>query len=642
MNNGNKCEEHSLDITMRLEAIQKCVLWVEESFHGNKLVFDRDVLAFEPASHACGAVIRNVGGNDDDDNDTQTESNMIGVFAKQDIKELDNKVLLTLPYNASLYCSHPSVQKSPSVLSVMQTVMKLHGGLVERAVAESATAKYDMYPSLNKGQIIGDGGVRLTILLTLMLAVKEMMETKNCDGDDLASGMDSALQDELEQLTQKWSPYLDTLPVDVSNLPSFWSEEEIANLQGTSFLRCIEKLRSEIQRNWKESFEPVLTEAGVCTKSLCQDNGVRELPMFYQKAVAVVQSRTHGSNNKESEGDSFLAMFDVMLQVTTQTKDCPANCMDLALHPLLDLFNGERDERYINVSLRGFSDPDRLELRAERDIKAGEELIVSYDVAPNLSYLQNFGFVPLNQGEPELSFDILFLPVPSHLLPDTDETRRWELMHRWGLRKENLTSQEYGAENFILFGIDNMIRDYRQRPKNLAQHKATNVHHIERILNLCLIQKQYPSLENWEVEKLSTKIFDYWLSQFPTPTNEHDLKLIASQTGNLRLGTSMRMLEREIIVKWRHATCIRNHFYDYEVEYMDAKVDHVPPMRSMCCLTCKATFRLKLCTRCRLVYYCGVQCQIEHWRQGHKDACGKVLPFTRTSRRPKPVYEVNP
>eukprot|EP00979_Chaetoceros_neogracilis_P002811 scaffold463_cov247-Chaetoceros_neogracile.AAC.4 len=236
--------------------------------------------------------------------------------------------------------------------------------------------------------------------------------------------MDSALQDELEQLTQKWSPYLDTLPVDVSNLPSFWSEEEIANLQGTSFLRCIEKLRSEIQRNWKESFEPVLTEAGVCTKSLCQDNGVRELPMFYQKAVAVVQSRTHGSNNKESEGGSFLAMFEDMLQVTTQTKDCPANCMDLALHPLLDLFNGERDERYINVSLRGFSDPDRLELRAERDIKAGEELIVSYDVAPNLSYLQNFGFLPLNQGEPELSFDILFLPVPSHLLPDTDETRR--------------------------------------------------------------------------------------------------------------------------------------------------------------------------------------------------------------------------
>jgi hypothetical protein len=179
MNNGNKCEEHSLDITMRLEAIQKCVLWVEESFHGNKLVFDRDVLAFEPASHACGAVIRNVGGNDDDGNDTQTESNMIGVFAKQDIKELDNKVLLTLPYNASLYCSHPSVQKSPSVLSVMQTVMKLHGGLVERAVAESATAKYDMYPSLNKGQIIGDGGVRLTILLTLMFHVSSGRDDGN-------------------------------------------------------------------------------------------------------------------------------------------------------------------------------------------------------------------------------------------------------------------------------------------------------------------------------------------------------------------------------------------------------------------------------------------------------------------------------
>lgn len=30
---------------------------------------------------------------------------------------------------------------------------------------------------------------------------------------------------------------------------------------------------------------------------------------------------------------------------------------------------------------------------------------------------------------------------------------------------------------------------------------------------------------------------------------------------------------------------------------------------------------LKACTRCRAVWYCGRECQMNHWRIGHKEDC---------------------
>jgi len=64
----------------------------------------------------------------------------------------------------------------------------------------------------------------------------------------------------------------------------------------------------------------------------------------------------------------------------------PLTNMDAMLYPLLDLLNGERDEEYTNVKLIAKVDQDLIEVRALRDIKSGEELIVSYGDSLNLSY----------------------------------------------------------------------------------------------------------------------------------------------------------------------------------------------------------------------------------------------------------------
>lgn len=34
--------------------------------------------------------------------------------------------------------------------------------------------------------------------------------------------------------------------------------------------------------------------------------------------------------------------------------------------------------------------------------------------------------------------------------------------------------------------------------------------------------------------------------------------------------------------------------------------------------------KLQLCTRCKKVWYCGKECQLGHWRKGHKKECSQV------------------
>jgi hypothetical protein len=36
---------------------------------------------------------------------------------------------------------------------------------------------------------------------------------------------------------------------------------------------------------------------------------------------------------------------------------------------------------------------------------------------------------------------------------------------------------------------------------------------------------------------------------------------------------------------------------------------------------CEKGLRLKPCSRCRNVVYCGNECQRAHWKGGHKESC---------------------
>jgi TPR repeat protein len=42
---------------------------------------------------------------------------------------------------------------------------------------------------------------------------------------------------------------------------------------------------------------------------------------------------------------------------------------------------------------------------------------------------------------------------------------------------------------------------------------------------------------------------------------------------------------------------------------------------SFCSRGCESGLKLKPCSRCKVVFYCGEECQRKHWKEGHKAVC---------------------
>lgn len=45
------------------------------------------------------------------------------------------------------------------------------------------------------------------------------------------------------------------------------------------------------------------------------------------------------------------------------------------------------------------------------------------------------------------------------------------------------------------------------------------------------------------------------------------------------------------------------------------------------CFNCDEDFsKMKMCSKCKVAFYCSRKCQKEDWVKGHKEKCGKVKP----------------
>ncbi len=669
----------------RLNAIQKCIKWIEESFCNDRSVFDQDSIRVGAADDAADdaanfirrhqeeqgrgvhGIIRQGGSGDaviDITATTRTTTEQIkecdvggrsnnhhacasniGFFAKRDIRLEEAEVsrtLVLLPYSAVLNCTDSTLQEDniPLLRSILNDTMKEYDIYANAAFEKNKMKEYDFYKH-NNGRICHDGEIRLTLFLTILFCFLESCSSSE-EGKVLDINIDSApLYDELKRITVKWAPYLETLPTDFTSLPPFWSKNELQNMEGTCFAKYISRVQNEYIENWYNVIRPSLVNAA----ALCHDDvssgdsmlmkvppeeadepdqdqntKMSKLPSYYTRALGIVQSRTHGSGSMSEYG-----LTDLLGRIDGLS-------MNVVLHPLLDLVNGERGDEHINTEMTYNPRQRCVELKAIRDIKAGEELIVSYGEAVSLSYLQRFGFLPKRNGLPDLECTCLFKSMPHCLLPDQRDKLRWKKLELHGFHKENLASEIYGTEPFNIIYDNNELRKYRKSELYTPHTCPPQIDHFTTAASVLLMNEkslkgipQEPYLESYENGKMMVSIIDLWLSQFNTPSNDFDFALVKKQSGNLRMGTFMRMMERETLIKWRHAICIRHGCYDYDMEWVEPGVDHFPPLGSKtCCYICKASFDVKTCTRCKMVHYCSVKCQKEHWQRGHKEVCGKV------------------
>ncbi|XP_019185636.1 PREDICTED: ubiquitin carboxyl-terminal hydrolase 17-like isoform X2 [Ipomoea nil] len=80
---------------------------------------------------------------------------------------------------------------------------------------------------------------------------------------------------------------------------------------------------------------------------------------------------------------------------------------------------------------------------------------------------------------------------------------------------------------------------------------------------------------------------------------------------------------------------------DGSVGYNSGSVESLPLKKGQCCAVCYCPTTTR-CSRCKAVRYCSRNCQIFHWRQGHKDECQAqiALHTDRGSKHVMPLTEV--
>lgn len=370
-------EARAMTTTSRLDATNQCALWIAElsTDSSSAVPFDRGEDAAIEFRHS-------------------SLSNNVGVFARKDIAE--GKVLLRLPLENCLRESHPMVQSSPAVTSLVDKVMIAYDSFVN-ARAESISPNDLCYP--NKGRVLGQREIRMMVLVAILLYAADALDTRSQEdtGDDTLaveqqfSSMDTALSSELVKLAKYWSAFLKTWPRTFSSLPMFWTKSEMDNIRGTSHHAYVTRLRQDVDEQWLFVIQPALQGAGFCipkTLPATNDDGTNmAFPLFYERAVGATYSRSHGAFKRGL--DSLMSLFESVLAGVAGKMAPPSAQQQHLLCPLLDCVNGARDDEDINVEMSSDDDEELelMELKSIRRIKSGEELILSYGNVPNQNYL---------------------------------------------------------------------------------------------------------------------------------------------------------------------------------------------------------------------------------------------------------------
>lgn len=226
----------------RLDAIRQCAQWIAElADTGGGVSCPFDSTATIEFRHS-------------------TVSNNIGVFAKKDINK--DEVLLRLPQDAVLRESHPALQSSPAILSLVDKMMNAHDAFVE-AQAESISSKDLFYP--NNGRILGRRDVHMIAIVTIILLLFYATDSSSLDAstaagtttlDASSARLDDAaaaalLSAEVKKLVTFWCAFFNTWPKNFSNLPMFWTEAEMDTIRGTSYHAYVSRLRQNVNELWR-------------------------------------------------------------------------------------------------------------------------------------------------------------------------------------------------------------------------------------------------------------------------------------------------------------------------------------------------------------------------------------------------------
>eukprot|EP00939_MAST-03C_sp_MAST-3C-sp1_P004615 g4615.t1 len=208
-----------------------------------------------------------------------------------------------------------------------------------------------------------------------------------------------------------WKPFLDFVAGDAKNSIVrgtyeaketdtsllFYTEEELAELQCPSFQSCpvLEKLRRtkiELSTVWKTIEEPLRPHFP--DGALTYNNFLWSYATVSSRAFSINVTAAHGFALLSSDDeDGYRHLGGVGNDPTTNPTRDGAAVLSYIMAPFAGLLNHHNSVPALQFTY-GFNDKDEsLEIFADQDYAAGEQVYISYGILTNPDLMLNYGFV---------------------------------------------------------------------------------------------------------------------------------------------------------------------------------------------------------------------------------------------------------
>ncbi|KAF9490655.1 SET domain-containing protein [Pleurotus eryngii] len=218
----------------------------------------------------------------------------------------------------------------------------------------------------------------------------------------------------------RWAAYLASLPSRFDT-PMFWSEEEIAELKGTSVVEKLGKADAEHEfykkllpavESRKDLFFPHhipvyytlekfhIHGSRILSRSFTVDPPASGSGYYQDEEASAVNGSSHAMDVDElSPEASHEGSGDV--DVDTDNEDEDEGIVSMV--PMADMLNA----RYESENAKLFYEENELKMVSTKPIKAGEQIFNTYSDLPNAELLRRYGHVDVLPLPAELGFATL-------------------------------------------------------------------------------------------------------------------------------------------------------------------------------------------------------------------------------------------
>lgn len=183
--------------------------------------------------------------------------------------------------------------------------------------------------------------------------------------------------------SSRWKPYFDILPSSTDfDTPIFWSKDELAELQASALRHKIGKAEADAQ--FREHILPLVRQhSDVFVASTGQDQATEDdvlLALCHRMGSTIMAYAFDLESSGGPAGDADSEGY------ASGEED---EALPKGMVPLADMLNADADRN--NAKL--YYGDDAVEMKAIKDIKAGEEIFNDYGPLPRSDLLRRYGYV---------------------------------------------------------------------------------------------------------------------------------------------------------------------------------------------------------------------------------------------------------